>query len=155
MNKRLLPFALVLAAAAAAAASAESPASVHGVVYACATRTAIAGAYVALRGLDDGSVIHLRSDARGRFQRVGLTPGRWLIQAGQSTDDARFASTREAVLESDDSLSMVIGVRTTPRMISHVVSPSAATPAPGVNHTDCDPYRVPAAPSTSDRYIIH
>ena len=147
MTKLLIPLVLALTPAVGlTVASAEAPASVHGVVYACESRQPLAAAHVTLRGLDDGSVLHLRSDTRGRFSHVGLMPGRWQIQAG-TTSDVRDASTRQALLETDDALSMVIGVRTS--------GASLRSADPKVTHTDCDPFRVPAAPSVADRYIIH
>lgn len=148
MTKLLSP--LLLAAAPAlgvTAASAEQPAAIRGVVYACETRQPMAHAHVVLRGVDDGSVLRLRSDANGRFSMVGVTPGRWNIQAGQSGDILQ-ASTRQAMLESGDVLDMVIGVHTSGATRSMAANPQAA-------HTDCDPFRVPPAPSPSDRYIIH
>jgi len=147
MTKLLFPLLLALAPAVGfTAASADQPATIRGVVYSCESRHPVAGANVTLRGLDDGSVVRLRSDANGRFAKVGLMPGRWDIQAGRGTDVLQ-ASTRQAMLESDDALDMVIGVRAT--------GAARASADPKVTHTDCDPYRVPAVPSTSDRYIIH
>jgi hypothetical protein len=147
MSKQLcLILALVPTVGLSAASAASQPATIHGVVYACETRQPLAHARVTLRGVDDGGTYRLVSDAAGRFTQVGVMPGRWNIQAGRGADTA-FASTRQALLEDGDNLSMVIGVRTQGPM--RRVSSDA-----NVVHTDCDAFRVPQAPTTADRYII-
>jgi hypothetical protein len=143
---------------AAARASAEGPATIHGVVYECASRHALANAYVTLRGLDNGEAFNMRTDARGRFVRVGLTPGRWLVEASSRPGAAaeRDTASRLATLETGDVLDMVIGTRLLSPARAVAVRPSADHVAnSNAPHPVCDPARVPLAPSTSDRTIIH
>jgi Carboxypeptidase regulatory-like domain len=156
MKRTIASLAVALAFGAAAPASAEGPSTIHGVVYECATRHALANAYVTLRGVDNGETFKMRTDARGRFARVGLTPGRWLIEASSRPAAAdRDAASRLATLETDDVLDMVIGTR--------LVSPARETAVRAADrpanantpHPLCDSARVPQAPTTADRTIIH
>jgi hypothetical protein len=150
--------AVALGFGAAAPASAEAPATIHGVVYECSTRHALASAYVTLRGVDNGDVFNMRTDAKGRFARVGLTPGRWLIEASSRPGAAgeRDAASRLAMLETDDVLDMVIGTRLLSTARATPVRPAADRPAnANTPHPLCDSARVPQAPTTADRTIIH
>ena len=147
---RLAAAAFAVAILLPAAASAEQPASIGGLVYDCASGRPVAGASLTLRGLDDGTVVHLRADANGRFAKAGLTPGRWQIQAAIGEISS---STREAVLETDDALAMRIGISTIVNL-QHMDGRGFPT-APAIARAACNPYRIPAAASTSDRYIIH
>jgi Carboxypeptidase regulatory-like domain len=157
--KRTIPtIAIALAFGAAAPASAEGPATIHGVVYECATRHTLANAYVTLRGLDNGETFAMRTDSQGRFVRVGLTPGRWLIEASSRPGAAgeRAAASRVATLETDDVLDMVIGTRLLSAARATAVHDAADRSAiANTPHPLCDSARVPQAPTTSDRTIIH
>jgi len=141
-------------------ASAQGPATIRGLVYACYNRAPIASAPVILRSLDDGTVIRLISDANGRFARVGVPPGRYLIgttgilpRPGRRTV---IPASRLARLESDDVLDVALGSDIVFEISSHTLVPYAA-PLPAGNdpHPHCDPAVVPPASPTSDRYIIH
>ena len=83
--------AALLGAAALAAlpAAAQGPATITGHVYACDGGRPLAHAAVRLRGLDDGQTIALTSDRNGHFARVGLMPGRYLIEAAAPLPVAR------------------------------------------------------------------
>jgi hypothetical protein len=158
MKRPIATLALALAFGAATPASAEGPATIHGVVYECASRHALANAYVTLRGVDNGEAFNMRTDAQGRFVRVGLTPGRWLIEASSrpGASAERDAASRLATLEADDVLNMVIGTRLLSPARATAVRAVGAGPAnPDVPHPLCDPARVPLVPATSDRTIIH
>ena len=165
--KSFAVFVALVAAALPALASAQGPATVRGLVYSCGGGTPLAAVPVTLRSLDDGGIVRVKSDARGRFAHVGLQPGRYLISVGgvipatAETSPTRppivvvSAASRLARLESDDVLDVSIGtslvaVRTSNRSIVRGFSVSSDAPQPM-----CDPAIVPPAPSTSDRYIIH
>jgi hypothetical protein len=156
--KRTIPtIAIALAFGAAVPASAEGPATIHGVVYECATRHALANAYVTLRGVDNGEAFTMRTDAKGRFTRVGLTPGRWLVEAASrpGAEGQRDAASRLATLETDDVLDMVIGTRLLSATRATAVRTAADRPASNTPHPLCDSAHVPQAPTTADRTIIH
>jgi hypothetical protein len=160
MNRPIAALGCLLALALTGPASAEGPATIHGVVYDCATRHAIVGAFVTLRGVDSGEVFRARSDERGRFVHVGMTPGHWLIEASThpGTDADRDTASRMALLETGDVLEMVIGTRLlSPAQASagHFLTTRGAPRSDETPRPLCDPARVPPAPSTSDRYIIH
>jgi hypothetical protein len=158
MKRTISTIAVALAFGAATPALAEGPATIHGVVYECATRHALANAYVTLRGADNGEVFKMRTDAQGRFQRVGLTPGRWLIEASSrpGAGGERDTASRLATLETDDVLEMVIGTRLLSASRATGVRAAADRPTnANTPHPLCDSARVPQAPTTSDRYIIH
>ena len=158
MKQTIPAIAVALAFGAAAPALAQGPASIHGVVYECTTRHTLANAYVTLRGADNGEVFTMRTDAQGRFVRVGLTPGRWLIEASSRPGPAgeRDAASRMALLETDDVLDMVIGTRLLGATRATAVRAASDHPAnANTPHPLCDSARVPQAPTTADRTIIH
>ena len=165
--KSFAVFVAFVAAAVPALVSAQGPATVRGLVYSCGAGTPLAAVPVTLRSLDDGGVVRVKSDAHGRFARVGLQPGRYLISVGgviPATAETTpmlppiivvSSASRLARLESDDVLDVSIGtavvpVHTSNRTIVHGYSVASDAPRPM-----CDPALVPPAPSTSDRYIIH
>ncbi len=142
------------------AASAQGPATIRGVVYACYNRAPIGFAPVILRALDDGTVIRLVSDAQGRFVRVGVPPGRYLIGvAGILPPPGRRTvspASRLARVESDDVLDVALGTDIFTEISSHTKLPYAAPlPAGDDPHPHCDPAVVTPATPTTDRYIIH
>ena len=133
--------ALLLAVLAPAAA--QGPATIHGQVYACSSGAPVPGAVVRLHDLDNGTTIGLIAGKDGRFSRVGLTPGRYLISA-TAPRQTRTAS-RLARLETDDVLTFRIGT-------------DAAWPVDQSTdnrpHPACDTALIPQAPPMSSRYII-
>ncbi len=156
-----------LAAAALGAAlpaAAQGPATITGHVYACDTGRPLANAAVRLRGLDDGQTIVLTSGRNGYFARVGLAPGRYLIEAAaplpaQPPRPGHWVAptaSRLARVETDDKLDLRIGTDAPRRFfgIGPVRRPEpggeVARPQPA-----CDEPLVPPAVPTSDRYIIH
>ena len=151
------PAALVLGAALPAAA--ERPATIAGRVYACTNGAPVAHAAVRLRGLDDGLTIALTADGTGHFVRVGLAPGRYLIEASAPlpAGDRHWVAptaSRLARVETDDVLELRIGTDPPGRFYGPgpVRWPDAAPTGP---HPACDDPLVPLAPAMSDRYIIH
>ncbi len=158
MKLSIASLAVTLAFGVVTPAGAEGPATIHGVVYDCASRHAIVNAYVTLHGLDNGEKFKTLTDAHGRFARVGLTPGHWLIEASTRPGAAgeRDAASRLATLETDDVLEMVIGTRLRGEARATAGHPARDRQAKAnTAHPLCDPARVPQAPSTSDRTIIH
>ena len=140
--------------AAPLASAAQGTATLRGLVYSCEDgRRPVAGARVSLRRLDGGTAIWLTSDAHGRFVRVGLSPGRYMVTA--RTDRREWlgitAASRMAMLESDDVLDMTLGIKVLPV----IGMDFSFHPDPNQPHPICDPPLVPPAPSTTDRYIIH
>ncbi len=145
-------------------APAQVPATIRGQVYDCNQGDAIAGAAVELRGLDDGSTIVLRAARDGRFARVGLLPGRYLISAtdpGPKQDplvhlrDVTTTASRMARVEMGDVLDVRIGTYRTLRLIMPPRVSSTNLPlAPNEPHPACDPAFVPASP-TINRYVVH
>jgi carboxypeptidase family protein len=161
MKRTILAAALGLATALPAAA--QKPATITGRVYACETGAPLAHAAVRLRGLDDGSAVALTSDAGGRFARVGLAPGRYLIEATPPlpTQPLRHGhwvaptASRLARLETDDVLDLRIGTAAPERSygvgpVRRPGAPESTAPQPA-----CDDPLVPPAVPTADRYIIH
>jgi hypothetical protein len=162
MRRSIPPVAVAAALAIAVlgphAVLAEGPATMHGLVYSCENRLPIASAHVTLRGIDDGTVRELTTDTAGRFVRIGLTPGRYLIVASAGGRGLHPAvSSRMAMLDNDDNLTMRIGTYTAGSSYSGYQSTSIrqeardpytqATPA-------CDAPLVPLAHSTANRYVI-
>jgi Carboxypeptidase regulatory-like domain len=152
--------------------AAQGPATIRGFVYDCVSGAPLGGASVELRNLD-GSTTSFVVGENGRFVRVGVEPGRYVISAtgpvlrGEPglTLPSPTAS-RLARVENDDVLDMRIG---TYRTLYHAsversrrpadVSASAYTSLPphGPNEVRsiCDDPLVPPALPTSSRYIIH
>jgi hypothetical protein len=164
--RRIATIAAACLALAPCAAGAQSPATIRGQVYDCTTGRGMAAATVELRNLDDGTTFALRAANDGRFVRVGVQPGRYLISAtgpslGQDPFYARHGSTtasRLARLDTDDVLDVRIGTNPTLQVISVLlVRPPNTLPAiaPVEPHPVCDPAFVPPAPPTSDRYVFH
>jgi hypothetical protein len=114
-------------------------------------------ARITLHPLDGGADIHVVADARGRFSRVGLAPGRYIVGVqgrgmpyqGRFIGRTRIAS-RLARLEPDDVLDMSIGGESLVMISNHGDAPDPNRPRPL-----CDAAIVPPAPATTDRYIIH
>jgi Carboxypeptidase regulatory-like domain len=154
-------FALPLSAAA------QGPATIRGRVYDCDTGSTLTGVPVVLRNVDDGSVVRLRSGQDGRFARVGLQPGRYLIAALPeyraprpfATRDPRMATfaSRLARVETDDVLDLILGTRMRPTVGPNVVQPPPAGELLADDQPQplCDPALVPRALPTTDRYIMH
>ncbi len=150
---------LAAAALVPHAARAEGPATIHGLVYSCNDRTPIPQAHVTLRGIDDGTLREITTGADGRFIRVGLMPGRYLIVASST----RFrkgpgdVASRMALLDTDDNLDVRIGTYTRSPGGTHG-SPRVAGPTDADPYARavplCDPPLVPLASSTSTRYVI-
>jgi hypothetical protein len=144
--------------AAALPAAAQGPATIGGRVYACASGAPVGHAAVRLRGLDDGATIVLTSDAGGRFVRVGLAPGRYLIEASAPPPAQPIlpghwlapTASRLARVETDDVLDLRIGTDAPERFygVGPVRRPDAAP------HPACDDPLVPVAVPMVDRYII-
>jgi hypothetical protein len=150
-----------------APAAAQGPATIRGVVYDCSSGGPIDGAAVQLRNLDSGSTTHLLVRGDGRFVRVGLEPGRYLISATGPVVRGKpgltlpsHTASRLARVENDDVLDMRIGTYRTlyytsqrrARASENMPSPPAP---PNTAQPICDPPYVPPAPSTASRYIIH
>ena len=138
MNRIRIAAAMTAVFSLGASALAQGPATLRGQVYVCDTGAPVAGAPVTVLNLDDGTHFQLRSDAHGRFVRVGLVPGRYRLGTTIEPGPDQRSASREARLESDDVLDVRIGVW-------HKL----------MTRQGCEPYRVPLAISTSDRYIIH
>jgi hypothetical protein len=134
-------------------AAAEGPATIRGFVYACSNHAPMPGARVTLHRLDDDTYVHVTADQRGRFARVGLAPGRYLISVqgapGRFDGRTRVAS-RLARVDTDDVLDMSIGGDPLVMISNHGRPPDPYNPQPL-----CDDALVPPAPPTSDRYVIH
>lgn len=172
---------LALLLAGSFPADAQGPATIRGVVYSCGTGDVVPDARVELRALDGGRLAVLTADAHGRFARVGIEPGRYLVVATPSLQNVRpwnqralwtpreivsaeqHTASRLASLEADDVLDVRIG---TPSVgyVGGVVytgdywtkraAEYAARPQ-NEPHPACDPPIVPMAVATADRYMIH
>jgi carboxypeptidase family protein len=164
--RRIAALAVTGILLAPCAAVAQSPATIRGQVYDCKTGQAMALATVELRNLDDGTTLAMQAANDGRFVRVGVQPGRYLISAtgpslGQSPQYTRLGSTtasRLARVDTDDVLDVRIGTNHTLHVISYLLTRGTGTlPArdPNEPRPVCDPAVVPPAPPTSDRYVIH
>jgi hypothetical protein len=137
-------------------AFAQGPATIRGVAYACQDHAAMPSARITLHPLSGDADVHLVADEHGRFTRVGLTPGRYIVSVqgrgmlyrGQYIGRTRIAS-RLVRLEADDVLDMSIGGETLVTISSHGDAPDPNKPRPL-----CDAALVPPAPATTDRYII-
>ncbi|BDE06785.1 hypothetical protein WPS_20610 [Vulcanimicrobium alpinum] len=165
--------------AGSVSAGAQGPATIRGVVYSCGSGAAVADARVDLRGLDGGRLTHLTADAHGRFARVGVEPGRYLIVAfaparravltassprtSVAVGTVAATASRSALVETDDVLDVRIGIPE-PQLQSIDGRPTlfvgarAHSSDPSVSddpHPACDPPTVPMAVSTANRYIIH
>ena len=165
--------AVFVTAAATIPAAAQGPATVRGVVYDCVSGSPIAGASVELRNLADGTTTKLAVHEDGRFVRVGVEPGRYLISAHGPVMGgepgltlASPTASRLARLENDDVLDVRIGTYNTLYRAARdrnrgwsKIADSAYTSLPSAGPNEarpvCDAPVVPAAPSTSSRYIIH
>ena len=148
------------------AVAAQSPATIRGQVYDCMTGQPMARATVELRNLDDGMTLTQTAANDGRFARVGLQPGRYLISVTgppvkQDPIHAHINATtasRLARVDTDDVLDVRIGTYQPLKIVSvHRAREAVALLplAPNEPHPACDPAFVPAAPPTSDRYVIH
>jgi hypothetical protein len=153
----------VLAAVAPIPASAQGPATIRGRVYECNSGVALRGITVALRNVENGDVVELRTNASGRFTRVGLAPGRYLIAAVPDLEAVPFPlrpretiafASRIARVEPDDVLDLLLGTN-----LVHVTRPAREPQddplASNQPHPICDPPLVPLATTTTVRYIIH
>jgi hypothetical protein len=132
--------------------AAEGPATIRGFVYACSDHAPMPAARVTLHRLDDDTYVHVTADQRGRFARVGLTPGHYLISvqgAGGPYGGRTRTASRLARVDTDDVLDMSIGGSPLIMISSHGTPPDAYHPQPL-----CDDPLVPPAPPTSDRYVI-
>jgi Carboxypeptidase regulatory-like domain len=155
-------FAALLATGALVpgAANAEGPATLHGQVYSCSDNTPIASAHVTLRGIDDGTLREITTGPDGRFVRVGLMPGRYLIVASPGYRSRVDAASRMALLDTDDNLSVRIGTNVYKAVLERrgrkllPRDPSAPDPYERAVPA-CDSPLVPLASSTSNRYVIH
>lgn len=148
--KTLAPLAAALAAVIVPSlAVAQGPATVRGVVYACSDGAPIPAARVTLYRMDDGSEALLTADAQGRFVRVGLTPGRYLIIARANAGGSSDPASRFARLSDSDVLDMSIGTERLQRIGPHGKPIDLSRPQPA-----CDAAVVPPAPPTTNRYII-
>ena len=135
---------------------AQGAATIRGVAYSCTDRSPMPSARVTLHPLDGAADVHLAADANGRFTRVGLTPGQYIVSVqgrgtlyqGRYIGRTRIAS-RLARVDADDVLDMAIGGETLYLISSHADSPDPNKPRPL-----CDPAFVPPAPATTDRSII-
>jgi hypothetical protein len=149
--------------AAAVPAAAQGPATIAGQVYACESGRPLPNASVRLRGLDDGQVIKLTSGRDGRFVRVGLMPGRYLIEAAaplpaQPPRRGHWiapTASRLARVETDDKLSLRIGTDAPVRALVPGPTRRPESNGPTGPQPACDDPLVPMATPTSDRYIIH
>lgn len=150
--KRIAALAALAALTVPSLASAQGPATVRGFAYACANHLPMAAARVTLHRLADDTFVRLITDAQGRFTRVGLEPGVYLIsvQGGPAYALHTRVTSRLARLEADDVLDMSIGGD--PRYLDGAHGP------PGDQYHPqplCDAALVPLAPPTTDRYIVH
>jgi hypothetical protein len=163
--RRLLALVLTGVALTAAPANAQGAATLRGVVYDCYGGGPIGGSWVGLRNLVDGSTTTLTAGEDGRFLRVGIDPGLYLISAhGPVPSRQRGRAlpsqtvSRLARIESDDVLDVRIGTSRT--LYGAVATPSQRETSPASASQAnapaplCDPALVPRAPSTSSRYII-
>jgi hypothetical protein len=132
------------------------PATIRGVAYYCADHGPMPSALITLHPLDGGADMQQETDAHGRFTRVGLTPGRYIVSVeGRGTPyQGRYvfranAVSRLARLEADDVLDMSIGGTSLITISRH-----GHPPDPNQPHPLCDTALVPPAPATTDRYII-
>ncbi len=131
-------------------AVAQGPATVRGIVYSCSDGTPIPSARVTLYRLDDGSDVRVTADAQGRFARVGLTPGRYLVIARANAGGSSDPASRFARLSDGDVLDMTIGTERLQRIGgAHSAPIDLSQP-----HPRCDAAVVPPAPPTTGRYII-
>jgi hypothetical protein len=160
--RRFLALAALAALAVPSLAAAQGPATVRGIVYSCHSGSPLESVPVILRSLTDGTVIRLNSDAHGRFVRVGVAPGRYLISAvgvvprGPGVRASVTPASRLARLESDDVLDVRIGTDELTEISRHSSVPHfARLPDGDEPHPVCDAPVVPPAPATTDRYIIH
>ena len=154
--KRLAALAAVGALLVPSVASAQGPATIRGFAYECRDHSPMPSALITLHPLDGDADVRVVADARGRFTRVGLTPGRYIVSVqgrgmlyqGQYIGRTNAAS-RLLRLEADDVLDMSIGG-------DHLIAISrhGRPPDPDQPHPLCDAAVVPPAPSTTDRYII-
>lgn len=156
--------ALLLVAGSTVSAGAEGATTLRGVVYACGTSSPVGFAHVQLRALDGGRSIDIATDATGRFSRVGLTPGRYLIVASNDRPYRHYSvASRIALLESGDVVDMRIG--TGMARPGRRAALGGGRLAPGSETATrlayeqatpiCDDANVPPATPTSDRYLIH
>ncbi len=150
--QRIAALATLAALIVPALASAQGPATIRGVAYICANHLPMTSARVTLHRLDDDTFVRLTTDSHGRFTRVGLEPGRYLVSVDGGPAYALHTrvTSRLARLETDDVLDMSIGGD--PRFLDGAQGPPADQSHP---QPLCDSASVPPAPTTADRYIIH
>ncbi|HEV3087131.1 MAG TPA: carboxypeptidase-like regulatory domain-containing protein [Candidatus Elarobacter sp.] len=127
-------------------AGAQGSASLRGQVYYCDTHQPLAAAAVSVISTDGTTSVHLRTDANGRFVRVGLPAGTYRVETSPQAGRWVYSARRLARLESDDVLDVGLGVTplTDVRSGMTLVTPKR-----------CEPYLVPLAVPTTDRYIVH
>lgn len=144
--------ALALLAFHPQSSAAQGPATIRGTVYFCGETGTVAHAVVVLRNLTTGEQIRLVTDEHGRFARVGLLPGPYLMTAGRAEAVYdRDKASRLARLEPDDVADVRIGIRT----LLTIGGTFARNPFPDEPQPVCDPPLVPTATAPFGRYVVH
>ena len=91
-------------------AAANDTVVVRGIVFECDTNKVLTGAAVQLWSVD--GTVRLRTDDRGRFTLLGVTPGAWTISASAPIPGKPVtrAVTRYATLRPGDVVDVSLGV---------------------------------------------